>query len=117
MGFAIWAADDPELKRQHESDGTEDYPLAESSGYPYFSVSNVAMRDLRIEMEAQGFGIVYAFIFNDGDVVTSQEIDLALERSSEIPTTIHDPEGIKLWRDWLAFLRLASREHGGVEVQ
>jgi len=117
MGFCIWVADDPELADALSPYGSDPQVEPVPSNYPYFSASMRAMSALRQEMAAQGFAIVDAFVFNNGDHVPAEEIDLALRESVEVPLTLHDPEGIELWRDWLSFLRLASREHGGVVVQ
>ncbi len=91
MGFCIWVADDPELADALSPYGSDPQVEPVPSNYPYFSASLRAMSALRQEMEAQGFGIVDAFVFNNGDHVPAEEIDLALRESVEVPLTLQDP--------------------------
>lgn len=112
MGFGIFVADDPQLS----DDAPEVLAGSAESNYPHFSVNRAGMGVLKNEMAAQGFAIAEAFGLNQGEAVTSDEIDAALEFARDDPVTIRGHEDTELWREWLAFLRLASREHGGVIV-
>jgi hypothetical protein len=106
MGFDIWVADDPELHGGPASD------------FPYFSINNSAMSDLREEMRTQGIltsELDWKLAFCNGDHVSVEEIRAALAPAQEESMTMPDEEGQDMWRRWLAFLRQAV-DHGGIVV-
>ena len=52
----------------------------------------------------------------DGHVLSQAEIAAALAKASATPLTLADEGLLELWRDWLAFLRLAATNGGGASV-
>jgi hypothetical protein len=103
MGFDIWVADDPELHGGAESD------------FPYFSIKNSAMSDLREEMRAQGIltsELEWKLSYCNGDHVSVPEHQTALATAQSESVTMPDEEGRDMWRRWLAFLGQAV-DHGG----
>jgi len=54
--------------------------------------------------------------FNEGFVLTPNEIDAALAHAARDPVTQDDPDFTVFWCDWLDYLRRAAREGGGARV-
>ena len=134
MGYDIWVADDPGLAALDAAfdaadDGGE-FVQPEDSGYPYFACNNRMFARLGREMVARrmldGRVVIdrkrrvliedWRFSPSCGRRIPPGQILASLSRAGGPPLTLNGKEEVKLWREWIEFLRVAAAEHGGIVV-